>query len=124
MSSKLVLITVSLALAVGTGRARGEVVAVDVRDRQPFAAGQSFGDTGPYEQITGSARFAVDPNHTRNKVIVDLALAPRNADGKVEFESDFCILAPKDPAKDSAMERMTIANAERDLAGWDRSDYA
>jgi len=116
MSSKLAVLTIALALSAGTGFACGEVVTLDIRDRQPFAAGQSFGDTGPYEQITGIARFAVDPSHPRNKAIVDLALAPRNADGKVEFESDFCILAPKDPAKGNGAIFYDVNNRGNKLA--------
>src|SRR5690242_17977916 len=78
---------------------RAELVSLDIRERQPFANGIGFGKSGPYEKITGIARFALDPKQPGNKAIVDLDLAPRNADGKVEFETDFCILAPKDPSK-------------------------
>ena len=41
----------------------------------------------------------MDPSHPRNRDIVDLAAAPHNAEGKVEFASDVFILAPRDPAK-------------------------
>jgi hypothetical protein len=79
--------------------ARAELVEFKVLRREPFAGGKSFGNTGAYEKIIGIARFAVDPGHARNRLIVDLDLAPRNSAGKVEFESDFYILAPKDPAR-------------------------
>jgi hypothetical protein len=86
-------------LTLGAASARAEVVALDVQRREPFLGGMAFGDVGPYEVIAGVARFAVDPAHPRNGLIVDLPLAPRNKEGKVEFESDFYILAPKDPSK-------------------------
>ncbi len=90
----------ALALLVIAGAAaRADVVSVEVHRRESFAGGISFGETGPYERIAGVVRFAVDPSHPRNRGIVDLALAPRNAQGKVEFESDFFVLAPKDLAK-------------------------
>jgi hypothetical protein len=89
----------TFALLLLPSTARAELIALDVQRREPFAGGASFGDVGPYEKIVGVARFAVDPNHPRNKDIVDLDLAPRNTAGKVEFEADFYILAPKDPAK-------------------------
>jgi hypothetical protein len=59
------------------------------RGRSPRAA---FGNVG-HEKLVGVARFAVDPNHLRNRIVVDLDRAPRNAAGKVEFESDVFILA-------------------------------
>src|SRR5438445_10484170 len=77
-------------ILAGNGLAHAEVVNVDVRARRPFSAGEAFGATGPYEQITGIVRFAVDPQHPRNRAIVDLSRAPRSVDGKVEFESDLC----------------------------------
>jgi hypothetical protein len=89
-----------LALLLFAGAAgRAELVTVDVQRREPFAGGMAFGDIGPYEKIVGVARFAVDPAHARNQLIVDLARAPRNGQGKVEFECDVFILAPRDPAK-------------------------
>src|SRR5262249_17660753 len=78
---------------------RAEVRTLEVLRREPFAGGMAFGDTGPYEKITGVARFAIDPAHARNRDIIDLSLAPRNAAGQVECATDVCILMPKDPAK-------------------------
>jgi hypothetical protein len=79
--------------------ARAELRDLKFYSRQPFAEGMPFGDTGPYEILRGVATFAVDPSHPRNRAIIDLSLAPRNADGMVEFEADVCILTPKDPTK-------------------------
>lgn len=93
------LLLALIAFAPWIESARAELVKLDVTRREPFAGGVAFGDTGPYEIIAGIARFAVDPGQARNQAIVDLDKAPRNADGKVEFESDIFILAPKDPAK-------------------------
>ena len=78
---------------------RAEVTSLEILRREPFADGAAFGDTGSYEKLVGIARFAVDPKHPRNKDIVDLQLAPRNAEGKVEFEADVYLLVPKDLAK-------------------------
>src|SRR5205085_6716403 len=65
---------------------RGELVALDILKREPFAGGKEFGATGAYEKIVAVAKFAVDPKNARNRLIVDLDHAPRNKDGKVEFE--------------------------------------
>src|SRR5262249_37183871 len=78
--------------------------------------GKSFGATGPYERITAIAHFAVDPDHPRNRGIIDLSLAPRNADGKVEFEADVFILAPKDPARGNGALFYDVNNRGNKLA--------
>src|SRR5262245_44241047 len=92
-------LAVLFVLLLSAGEARPALVSLTILKREPFAGGKSFGDAGPYEKIVGVARFAIDAEQARNRVIVDLDLAPRNADRKVEFEADVCILAPKDPAK-------------------------
>ena len=37
--------------------------------------GKHFGDVGPYEFIRGRLHYAVEPDHPRNRAIVDLHLA-------------------------------------------------
>lgn len=93
-----------------------ELVSLEVLHRQLFADGQPFGTAGPYECISGVAHFAIDPQHPRNRTIVDLDLAPRNAAGKVEFESDFFILAPRDPAKGNGAIFYDVNNRGNKLA--------
>jgi hypothetical protein len=97
-------------------RARAELKSFEVLSREPFAGGASFGDTGPYEKIVAIARFAVDPGHPRNKVIVDLDKAARNKDGKVEFEADVYILTPKDPSKGNGAIFYDVNNRGNKLA--------
>ncbi len=74
-------------------------IALRIDDRRPFANGQPFGDTGPYERLSGRALFAIDPLAEANRDVVDLENAPRDAEGLVRFEADFMILTPADPAK-------------------------
>jgi hypothetical protein len=108
---------VALVLLVGAvGPARAELRSLEILSRDPFAEGASFGDTGPYEKIVAVAHFAVDPSHKRNQVIVDLPLTPRNADGKVEFEADVFILAPKDPARGNGAILYDVNNRGNKLA--------
>jgi hypothetical protein len=122
MRSSIRLAPGSVALAafwtavVAPGPAGAELVALDIHQRQAFAGGMSFGKTGPYEKLVGVARFAVDPGHVRNKAIVDLTLAPRNDRGKVEFEADIFILAPKDPARGNGAILYDVNNRGNKLA--------
>jgi hypothetical protein len=106
----------ALLLALIPSLARAELVSLKVIRREPFAGGMAFGETGPYEKIVAVARFAVDPKHPRNQAIVDLSLAPRNAQGKVEFESDVFILAPKSPEKGNGAIFYDVNNRGNKLA--------
>jgi len=72
---------------------------VILETESPTFGGRVFGDVGQYERLTGYAVGAVDPADARNAGIVNLDKAPRNAEGKVEYRCDICILRPVDPAK-------------------------
>src|SRR5262245_30986810 len=108
---------VALAFACCEAAAvRAELRELVIYRREPFAGGKAFGDTGPYDKLTGVARVAVDPKDPHNAVIVDLDLAPRNAQGKVEFESDVCILMPHDPSKGNGAILYDVNNRGNKLA--------
>ena len=94
---------------------QGEVTKLDLR-REPFGGGSDFGAVGPYDKLVGVARFAVDPADPRNKDIVDLDLAPRNAAGKVEFEADVFLLVPKDLTKGNRAILYDVNNRGNKLA--------
>ncbi len=66
--------------------------------RTPFAGGTAFGASGTYERIDGRARFAANPDDPADARIFNIALAPRDADGRVRFAIDVFILQPVDPA--------------------------
>jgi hypothetical protein len=88
---------VLLGLAVGLSTlaaARAEVTGIEVLERSPFASGVTFVNAGAYEKIRGVAKFSLDPNAAANQRIVDLKLAPRDASGRVSFESPFILLRP------------------------------
>ncbi len=70
------------------------VTALEIDKRVPFAGGMPFGNTGSYEQLDGTARFAVDPDHPGNELITDLQLTPRDRTGRVTFSASFRILRP------------------------------
>ncbi len=100
-------VLVTLVLFAAATPLHAELVSLEVRKREPFADGQrepfaeglSFGDVGPYESITAVANFALDPADPRNRRIVDLDLAPRDANGNARFSADVQILTPKDRSK-------------------------
>jgi len=90
----------ALLLIVGaTSLASSQAVRLRVERREPVLGGKSFGAAGSYEKLVGTVELTFDPTLAANAGIVDLALAPRNADGKVEARADFYLLKPVDPAK-------------------------
>jgi len=108
--------------------AAAEVVRIEVRRRDDF---------GTHERIIGRVHFAIDPSVRANGGIADVALAPRNAAGRVEFSSDLLFFLPKredgargtvflevvNRGRDQSLGLMSAAR-QRDLAPeqWDLGD--
>ncbi len=110
MTTRTVLACLALCLAGWGAPARARVTALDVAPAEPFADGASFGDAGPYERLAGTASGEIDPTDPRNAGITDLAFAPRNAAGMVEYKTDLFILRPKDPARGSGTLLYEVPN--------------
>jgi hypothetical protein len=77
----------------------GRVTHVEIRSRADVLDGMPFGDSGPYERITGRVYFAVAVGNVHNQRIVDLNNAVNLQNGEVEFSADFIAVGPKDAAK-------------------------
>jgi hypothetical protein len=82
-----------------SGLVEARVVRLRIDRREVLLEGRAFGLAGPYEKLSGQVDFALDPALAANRPIVDLALAPRNENGEVEFHADFYLLKPVDPAR-------------------------
>ena len=74
-------------------------VQLHVDRREPVLDGRAFGDAGAYEKLVGTVELSLDPALPANQGVVDLALAPRRADGMVTVTADFYLLKPVDPAR-------------------------
>jgi hypothetical protein len=97
-----------LATAAGAAITEVKVTAVE-----PFAEGAPFGAAGAYERVRGTARGEIDPADPRNRVIVNLDKAPRNARGRVEYEIDFFLLRPVDAALGNRKVLYDVTNRGR-----------
>jgi hypothetical protein len=69
------------------------------RIESPTFEGRSFGNVGQYEKLVGRVEGELDPADPHNSIITDIALAPRNAAGKIEYETDIMVLRPIDRSK-------------------------
>ncbi|MBK4738797.1 alpha/beta hydrolase domain-containing protein [Noviherbaspirillum pedocola] len=78
--------------------------------RTDFTPGTSYGAAGAYEQLTGTISGEVDPKDPKNAIIQDVALAPVNARGMVEYKADFVMLKPKDMSKAGGVLRYDAPN--------------
>src|SRR4051794_10152582 len=78
-------------------RLAGRIIKLDVTERStPHFEGASFGFTGQYECLTGTITGELDPDHPLNADVTNLKLAPRNAEGWVEYRAELCIMKPID----------------------------
>ena len=81
--------------------ASAELERIEVRSRDTI---------GAYERLIGRAYFAVDPRLPANRGIADIALAPSNPAGRVEFSSDFMVWRPKAARKASGTVFLEVVN--------------
>lgn len=88
-------IAATAALWAIHGEARVTALLID-QVESPAYDGQIFGEVGQYERLTGRIIGEVDHTDSRNAIIQDIELAPRNTNGKVEYEATFTMLKPKD----------------------------
>ena len=129
---KRVLIVLTLLVSTSAAHAEVKRIVID-RKVSPAFDGRSFGAAGQYETLAGRAFGELDPNDPHNRVITDIQLAQRNANGKVEYVATFFLVKPIDMTKSSHLMwhdvpnrggRITIAEAERILgdvglsSGW------
>lgn len=88
-----------LAAAALATQLEARVVRITIDRREsPAFGGRAFTDGVRYEKIIGRATGELDPADPRNKLITDIQLAPRNARGMVEYETDFYLLKPMEAA--------------------------
>lgn len=87
---------------------RAEVTRLTIETRAPIAG--AFGQAGAYERVSGRFEGQLDPADPRNALITDLALAPRNAHGKINYAATFAFSRPVDPARRSGFLFYDVPN--------------
>jgi hypothetical protein len=90
--------------------AQARIVRIEITRTEPAFEGRQFGTVGAYERLIGRAYGAIDPRSARNRIIQDIALAPRNAAGLVEYATDIEILRPRDAAKANGILLVEVVN--------------
>ena len=90
-----------------------EITKIVIDKRESFANGYEFPGSGAYEKIAGKAYGALDPSDAHNKIIVNLDKVPRNAQGRVEYDTDFYIMRPVDFSKGNRKILYDVTNRGR-----------
>ena len=111
-----------LVLALATAPAGARLTEIHVTAVEPFAGAASFGAAGAYERVVGTFKGELDPADPRNRVIVNLGKAPRNAAGRVEYEADFFILRPADADRGNRKILHDVTNRGRKNLHWRLTD--
>ena len=100
-----------IAMSVKTSHAKVVRIVIDKnKSESPAYGGRSFGSVGQYEKIAGRAYGELDPKDRRNAIIQDIALAPRNAHGMVEYVASFTLLKPVDASKEDGVMLFDVVN--------------
>src|SRR5215471_17008879 len=97
-------------IGLASASAEARITRIEITKVESAFAGQSFGTVGTYERLTGKAYGEVDPGSPANSLIQDIALAPRNARGMVEYVTDIDILRPADRSKGNGVLFFNIIN--------------
>lgn len=98
------LLAVAFAPATGAHavpKAHAGITRLAVSSIKPAFGGATFGAVGSYELVSGVAYGKLDPDDSANAGLGYLRDAPRDADGLVDYSTDFAVLRPADPAKGS-----------------------
>ena len=94
-----------MLLVLCASQATAGVVRIEVSRRD---------DLITHERLIARVYFALDPNAPANRDITDIAAAPRNAAGMVEYVSDLLFFRPKDAGKARGTVFLEAVNRGRD----------
>ena len=91
------------------------ISSITMERAEVVAEGREFGAAGCYRRLIGKAKGVLAPAAAENRAIADIDLAPRNAAGLIEYETDFFILAPVEPARGNGRLLYEVNNRGRKM---------
>ena len=110
----------ALVLGLAAHPAQARLVRIEVEKIAPAKAAPG---ASAYEIVSGRFYGEVDPKSRHNKIITDLAGAPRNARGRVEYSATFAIARPLDPAAGSGVLFYDVPNRGNFVIGADPAGH-
>ncbi|MBV8448383.1 MAG: hypothetical protein JO124_10390, partial [Hyphomicrobiales bacterium] len=112
---KLALVACGAAV-ISASIAEARVTRIEIDKTEWAFGGGSFGNTGPYQLLTGRVTGEIDPADPANAIIQDINLAPRNSRGMVEYTTPIEILKPADTARGNRILFFEVNNRGNKLA--------
>jgi hypothetical protein len=91
------------------------LIRLQIDRQEPFADGMTFGATGSYVRLMGTAYGELDPQQPLHAGIVNLDKAPRNAQGRVAYDMDVYIMRPTDVTKGNGTILYEVNNRGRKM---------
>ena len=104
------------AIGFMMAEADARITHLEITKAEPAFGGESFGDVGSYEHLTGRVTGELDPADPANSGIQDINLAPRNARGMVEYVTSIELLKPVDMARGNRILFFEVNNRGNKLA--------
>lgn len=104
---------VALAAGMFGTAADARLTRVDAEAPKPVAAKDG---TPAFETVAGVFHGELDPQDPANRIITDIAKAPRNTRGMVEYSANFSIVRPVDLAKRSGVLYYQVPNRGNPVA--------
>jgi hypothetical protein len=97
-----------LAIVLFALPCQARIVRVVVQSSAPLPVSRT--GQAHYEEVKGLLYGELDPSDPHNTIIQDIALAPRNARGRVEYSSTFTLLIPSAPTRCSGFLVYEVVN--------------
>jgi hypothetical protein len=107
---RLTCVAVAASLCIAATAANARIVKITIDSTTPVSSGAQFGTVGAYELIRGTAYGEINPADHRNVLITDITNAPKNANGRVEYKTQFAIHKPVDMTKASGVMVYNVPN--------------
>lgn len=110
LAAALAPAVVASATLLAPRAADARVTRIEILRVEPAFGGRVFGEAGAFERVVARAHGELDPAAPANASIQDIALAPRNAAGRVVYASDLEVVRPADPSKSNGVLFLNILN--------------
>jgi hypothetical protein len=109
MKRTLAVVAIGFMCSVAVGQAH--VTRIEVLKVEQVPAAQANGEAVPaYQRISGRFYGELDPRDSKNALITDIQLAPKNARGLVEYVGTFSLMKPADMSKASGVLMYSVVN--------------